>query len=222
MGVKPAQAELNAGFKPIFSRIPNVYLIHDDLIIATKSTEEHLKAIREVMEVIKSENLTLNPNKFTFGSNEINLTLKPNKFTFGSKEINFWAMLFSSEGVKPDPKKTKVLEDLQPPKNKEELKSFICMMQSNSSFILYFLKSVAPLRILLNSKECFKWTTFHQSVFHKLLQEFRKETLLTYFDTNKQTFIFMDAHKTGLSPILDQGENINNANKFQWCQDPLT
>ena len=60
MGVKPAQAELNAVLKPIFSHIPNVYLIHDDLTIATKSIEEHLEAIREVMEVIKLKNLTLN------------------------------------------------------------------------------------------------------------------------------------------------------------------
>ena len=37
MGVKPAQAELNAALKLIFSHISNVYLIHDDLIIATKS-----------------------------------------------------------------------------------------------------------------------------------------------------------------------------------------
>ena len=34
-------------------------------------------------------------------------------------------MLFSSEGVKPDPEKNKALEDLQLPKNMEEIKSFM-------------------------------------------------------------------------------------------------
>ena len=61
MGVKPAQDELNAALKLIFSHIPNVYLIHDNLIIANKSTEEHLEAIHKAMEVIKSKNLTFNP-----------------------------------------------------------------------------------------------------------------------------------------------------------------
>ena len=89
MEVKPAQAELNPALKPIFSHVPNVYLIHNDIIIATKSTEEHLEAIREVMEVIKSKNLTLNPNKCTFGL----------------KAVKFCGMLFPSEGVKPDPEK---------------------------------------------------------------------------------------------------------------------
>ena len=72
--------------RQIFSHVRKVFLIHGDLIITAKNTEEHLEAIREAMEVIKPKNLTLNPNKCTFGS----------------KEIKFWAMLFSSEGVKPD------------------------------------------------------------------------------------------------------------------------
>ena len=84
MRVKPVQAELNAALKPIFSYIPNVYLIHDDLIIATTSIEEHLEAILEVMEVIKSQKPPLNPKKCTFGS----------------KQIKLWGMLFSYGGVK--------------------------------------------------------------------------------------------------------------------------
>ena len=105
MGVKPAQAELNAALKPIFSHIPNVYLIHDDLIIATKSTEEHLEAIGEVMEVVKSKSLTLNPNKCTFGL----------------KAMTFCGMLFSSEGVKPDPEKIKTLKIYNRPRTRKNL-----------------------------------------------------------------------------------------------------
>ena len=68
------------------------------------------------------------------------------------------------------------------------------------------------MRILLNSTEHFKWTTTHENVFQKLLQEFRKETLLAHFDINKQTFTFTDAQKkTGLSTILAQDENTGNA-----------
>ena len=61
-------------------------------------------------------------------------------------------MLFTSEGVKPDPEKVKVLENIKPPKDKDELKSFICMMQNNSDFTPRFAKVVAPLRKLLNEE----------------------------------------------------------------------
>ena len=44
-----------------------------------------------------------------------------------------------------------------------------------------------------------------------LLQDFTREALTTYFHVNNLTFIFIDAHKTGLGAILVQGENISNA-----------
>ena len=52
MGVKSAHSELNAALRPIFGHIPHVFLIHDDLIIATKTTSEHKDTLLKVMEAI--------------------------------------------------------------------------------------------------------------------------------------------------------------------------
>ena len=49
-------------------------------------------------------------------------------------------MLFTSEGVKPDPEKVKALEHISPPKDKDELNFFICMLQRSSDFIPNFAK----------------------------------------------------------------------------------
>ena len=70
----------------------------------------------------------------------VNLTLNPEKCIFSKSEIKFWSMLFTSEGVKPDPEKVKALEHISLPKDKVELKFFICMMQSSSDFIPNFAK----------------------------------------------------------------------------------
>ena len=67
MGVKPAQSELNAALKPIFGNMPNVFFIHDDLIIATKTTNQHKDTLLKVMEEIQNANLTLNQEKCIFG-----------------------------------------------------------------------------------------------------------------------------------------------------------
>ena len=42
MDVKPAQRELNVALKSISTNIDNVHLIHDDLIIATKTMTEQM------------------------------------------------------------------------------------------------------------------------------------------------------------------------------------
>ena len=81
-------------------------------------------------------------------------------------------MLFTSEGVKPDPEKVKALEHISLPKDKDELKSFICMIQSNSDFISNFPKKVAPLQTLLNGK-AFSWTHMHQKTFDNILDNFK-------------------------------------------------
>ena len=55
-------------------------------------------------------------------------------------------MIVSDEGIRPDPEKVRSLENLDTPTNKEELVSFLCMMQSNSDFIPGFSKKAAFLR----------------------------------------------------------------------------
>ena len=72
MGLEPAQAELNATLRPIFADISNMYLIHDDLTIATQTMDEHLTTLKDVMNAILKSGLTLNPSKCTFEKNEIN------------------------------------------------------------------------------------------------------------------------------------------------------
>ena len=191
MGIKPAQSELSAALRPIFGHIPNVFLIHDHLVIATKTTHEHKETLSKVMDAVWKANLTLNKRNVYLGNPKSN---------FG--------VLFTSEGVKPDPEKVKVLENISPPKDKDELKSFICMMQSNSDFIPNFSKKVALLRTLLNEK-IFCWTHLHQKTFD-ILNDFKENILLSHFDMELPTYIFTEAHVTGLGAILYQGKTFEN------------
>ena len=51
----------------------------------------------------------------------------------------------------------------------------------------------------------------HQQCFEELLQSFKKDTLLRYFDTKKKIFVVTDAHATGLGAMLLQGEDFESA-----------
>ena len=119
MGLKPSQGELNVELKPIFAHMNNVHLIHDDDIITTKNISDHIKALRKVMEAVSLYGLILNPDKCHFGC----------------KKIEFWGMIYSAETMKPDPAKVDALKHISPPSNKNDLISFLRMMQSNADFI---------------------------------------------------------------------------------------
>ena len=195
MGLKPAQGELNAALQPLFSHIPHAHILHDDLIIAAITQAEHDKAVEQVMQVILEAGITLNPKKCVFGKSE----------------IKFWGLIVGADGVRPDPEKIEALDHLTPPRSKDELVSFLCMMQSNSEFIPNFSKRAAKLRVLTKKSVRFKWRKVHQKCFEDLLEAFKKKALLQFFDLNLQAFIFVDAHKTGLGAMLAQGSTVEDA-----------
>ena len=195
MGLSPSQGELTVALRPVFAHIENVHVIHDDLIVATVTNKEHNKAISECMEAIARAGLTLNPPKCIFGK----------------KEITFWGMIFGADGIKPDPAKVEALEYVTAPTTKEEVISFLCMMQSNSDFIPNFAQASAPLRELTKGGVHFKWREKHQICFDKLIKAFKQDTLLRYFDLAKPIFIFTDAHISGIGAMLGQGESVSTA-----------
>ena len=156
MGLKPAQGELSVALKPVFTHIPQADLIHNDLIIATKTHKEHKEVVLQVMKAISNSALTLNPEKCSFSE----------------KQIKFWGMLIDKDGIRPDPSKVEALDHISSPTKKEELISFLCMMQSNSEFIANFSKKLAVFCELSKSKTKFKWKKKHEECFLALLKEF--------------------------------------------------
>ena len=85
------------------------------------------------------------------------------------------------------------------------------MMQSKADFIENFAQKTTPLQELTQNKTHFRWTPKHQKCFEQLLQDFKKDTLLRYFDMKKKIYIFTDALISGLGAILAQRDNYHNA-----------
>ena len=190
IGVKPAQGELNIALKPVFAHIPQAHLIHDNLIVAAESQKEHGQTILQIIQAISRAGLTSNSTKFQIGK----------------KEISFWGMICSKDRVRPNPEKVEALEHLQAPTNKQELISFLCMMQSNADFIPNFAKKSSKLRELASGRVRFRWGKEHEQCFRKLIQEFWKDVLMRYFDPNQPIYVIEDAHISGLGGMLAQGD----------------
>ena len=195
MGLKPSQGELNAALQPLFADLPDVHVIHDDIITATDDEASHVTILDKVLSILLERGLNLNKEKCKFGA----------------KEIKFWGMLISAAGIRPDPEKVEALNHLTTPKNKEELVSFICMMQSNADFIEGFAQKASTLRDLTKKGVRFKWEKKHDDAFHALIDAFRQDILLRYFDPQANTFIIVDGHKTGVGAILAQGPTLAEA-----------
>ena len=195
MGNKISAGELNRALQPLIGNIQYAHVIHDDIIIGAPDQEQHDRALDAVLKALQEAGLTLNAEKCVFSTSE----------------VKFWGVIVSSEGIKPDPEKVESLKEADRPRNKAELVSFLSMIQSNSEFIPNLAVETTNLRELTAKHARFKWTEKQQKEFEKLKEVFHADILNRYFDPNETTFIFIDAHRTGLSAILAQGNSLETA-----------
>ena len=195
MGATPATGELANALRPLTCNLKNVHILQDDIIVGGRNQEDHDKALWKLCEVIQESGMTLN--------------LK--KCIISKRQIPWWGMIITDQGIKPDPAKIKALKHITPPKDKDELKSLLCMIQSHKDFIPRLSQKTSHMRKLIKKHARFIWDNKCQAEFEKLKHELKEETLLRHFDPSKKSFMFVDAHITGISAILCQGENIEDA-----------
>ena len=80
----------------------------DDIIIFSKTPQEHLSHIRKVFRELKSANLSM----------------KKSKYNFLSKVIQYLGHILSATGVRPLPSKTHAIQHMQPPTTSKQVLSF--------------------------------------------------------------------------------------------------
>ena len=112
--------------------------------------------------------------------------------------------VFSEQGMSPDPKKVEALQNVVPPTNVSEVRSFLSSAAFCSRFIKYFALNTRPLRQLTCNgvKWKWQWTEEEQSSFERLKAALSTKTTLGYFDPKKPTSIFVDGSPIGLGAEL--------------------
>lgn len=156
MGMLPASGELSKALRPIFAHQAHAHVIHDDIVIATKSGKDHKRAVEKAIAAIAAAGMTLNLEKCHFYK----------------KSIKFWECMVSNKGIKPDPEKVKALDEAGPPKDKNELRSFLSMVQSQTEFIPGLAKETEFLRKLVKKNARFQWGKEETQEFRRLKKLF--------------------------------------------------
>ena len=190
-GCKSATEIFHENIRKKLIGIKGVLNIHDDILIYGRNREEHHNILSEVLEMLQSCGLTANDNKCEFYK----------------RCIKFYGLIFSNEGVSPDPGKVEALKNATVPNTKRELKSFLGMTNFSSHFINNYSNITASLRKLTCDNEKWKWTPEINESFNTLKESLSESCLLHYFDPKLETEIICDASPIGLGAILVQNDN---------------
>ena len=127
-GVNAAAEKFQDVIATAISDIPNVMNITDDVIIYGANTEEHDKTLHAILTRFK----------------ELNLTLKKEKCRFYMSCIEFFGMVFSADGMSPDPAKVEAIKQAEAPTSVSDVRSLLGMTNYVSPFIRDYAGIVAP------------------------------------------------------------------------------
>lgn len=165
-----------------------VHIYLDDLIIMSRTWQEHIENIRSVLEKIR----------------EANLTIKLAKCRFAFEEAEILGHVLSSQGIKPQPNKIASIERLPPPSNVTEVKELLGMAGYYRKFVPTFAAVTAPLSDLTRKDVEFRWGDEEQESFDNLKRELMNSKAIAYFQQTGPVIIKTDASKKGLAGILLQ------------------
>ena len=169
-----------------------VYL--DDVIMYSKTEEDHLRRLQAVFEWF----------------HEHGLKLKPSKCSFLRKQITFLGHEISAEGMIPGNLNLKGIAEMAPPANYTEVRRFLGMTGFFRRFIKNYARIAKPLNDILEGEasklksEAVTLPPDALDAFEKLKMCCMTAPVLAFVDFEKEFQLETDASSEGLGAVLSQ------------------
>jgi len=199
------QSYINQALIGLVDTICVIYL--DDILIYSKTTEEHHAAVRKVLERLRQFKLYCNLKKCEFDTDK----------------VDFLGFRVSTEGVGMEPSRVAAIEEWPEPKTFRELQVFLGFANFYRRFIAKYSKVVAPLTNMLKGMQegkktgPFGFAEAQRQSFNALKKAFTSAGVLVHFDPSKPIMLETDASGFAIGAVLSQQHtDINNPANRHW------
>ncbi|GJW62967.1 reverse transcriptase domain-containing protein [Tanacetum coccineum] len=177
---------MNRVCRPYLDKFVIVFI--DDILIYSKTQEEHVEHLRLVLELLKKEKLYA---KFS-------------KCEFWLREVQFLGHVINGNGIHVDPSKIEAVKNWKAPRTPTEVRSFLGLAGYYCRFIKNFSKIAKSLTILTQKSKNFDSGKEQEYTFQTLKDKLCNAPVLALPDGSKFFVVYCDASGIGLGYMLMQ------------------
>ncbi|GBG75594.1 hypothetical protein CBR_g20225 [Chara braunii] len=177
---------MNQIFHDHLDKFVVVYL--DDILIFSKSAEEHAKHVETVLSLLRQHKYKVNLEKCEFGRTKI---------LYLGHEV-------SAEGIRPEDAKVASIRDWPRPQTVTEVRPFLGMCGYYRNFVKNYSTVASPLTDLTQLDTPWDWSDEREGAFKRLKHALMNHEVLMVPDPQKPFIATTDASQYGIGAVLDQ------------------
>ncbi|GJS98987.1 putative reverse transcriptase domain-containing protein [Tanacetum coccineum] len=181
---------MNRVCRPYLDKFVIVFI--NDILIYSKTREEHVEHLRLVLELLKKEKLY---DKFS-------------KCEFWLREVQFLGHVINGNGIHVDPIKIEAVKNWKAPRTPTEVRSFLKLAGYYRRFIERFSKIANSLTILTQKCKTFDWGEKQELAFQTLKDKLCNVPVLALPDGPEDFVVYCDVSGIGLGCVLMQRDKI--------------
>jgi len=191
-GIAAAPGTFQEMMTRMLTGLDNTLVYLDDIMVYTKSLEDHYSTLDTVLKRITATGLRVNPEKCHL--------LK--------MEVKFLGHIVDKEGVRTDPSKIEAMKSFERPKCIKSLRSFLGICNYYRKFIKEYSKKSRLLEELVRrNKQKLIWTEKCNEAFKELKEALTISPILAFPDKNKQFILDTDASFDTIGAVLSQKDD---------------
>ena len=164
-----------------------VVVYFDDILIYSKTEEEHLEHLKQVLRVLQENRLYINLKKCTFCTNQ----------------LLFLGFVVGEDGIRVDEEKVRAIRDWPAPKSVTEVRSFHGLATFYGRFVRDFSTITTPITECLK-KGKFHWGLEQERSFALIKEKLCTAPVLALPDFDKIFQVECDASGVGIGVVLSQ------------------
>lgn len=192
-GMKNAPAIFQREMQRVLSDrlMKGVVVFVDDILIYTKTVDEHADMVEWVLTRLRDEGYVAHPDKCEFFQ----------------REVSFLGHVVNADGIAVQQYKVQAVRDWPVPKDKRAVRGFLGLTGYYRRFIKDYGKLALPLTTLLHEKVKFSWGPAEQQALDALKERLTHAPVMAHPDPNRQYILHTDASGFAVSGVLSQKQD---------------